>query len=145
MRSYMNTSHVAKRLGVNIQTVRHYIRKGDLQAAKVGKRYVVTQDDVDAFLRKRKKTRELESIGLTQKGQDMVKKIREDSERILGYLDECPGAAAAEIADALGMEVEEAARALRRLEGKELAHCEPGAEEADRGNDPWYARPARRE
>jgi len=55
----------------------------------------------------------------------MVKKLVEDSERILGYLGECPGAAAGEIAEALGMEAGEAQRALRRLEGRNWSSASP--------------------
>jgi excisionase family DNA binding protein len=138
LRSYMNTYHVAKSLGVNVQTVRHYIRQGELKAAKVGKRYVVTQEDIDDFLERRKKKRSVESIGLTEKGQQMVCKIKEDSDRVLAYLEECPGAAADEIAASLAMEDAEVSRALRRLEGRSQAYVEAGSERADRGKDPWY-------
>ncbi len=134
----MNTIHVAKTLGVNVQTVRHYIRKGELQAARVGKRYVVTQEDIDAFLERRKEKRALESLELTERGCEMVRRIKSDAERILAYLNECPGASAGEIASSLGMELEEAERALRRLEGKGQAFCEPGGEKLDRKRDPWY-------
>lgn len=139
MRSYMNTYHVAKSLGVNVQTVRHYIRQGELQAAKVGKRYVITQEDIDAFLERRKKRRSIEQIGLTEKGQQMVQKVKEDSERVLAYLGECPGAGADEIAGALAMDETEVLRALRRLEGKSKAHCEPVGEKVELSRDPWYA------
>lgn len=145
MRNYMNTHHIAKILGVNIQTVRHYIRKGELQAARVGKRYVVTQEDIDAFLDRRKDKLALERIGLTEKGGETIKKIREDSEKILTYLEECPGAGADEIAKALAMNKTEAQRALRRLEGKELAYCEPGGEKADKQRDPWFPGSPQRE
>ena len=139
MRSYMNTYHVAKSLGVNVQTVRHYIRQGELRAAKVGKRYVVTQEDIDAFLERRKKKRSIDKIGLTEKGQQMVQKVKEDADRVLAYLGECPGADADEIAGALAMEETEVLRALRRLEGKSMAYSEPDGDEPDRGRDPWYA------
>ncbi|NPV58694.1 MAG: helix-turn-helix domain-containing protein [Actinobacteria bacterium] len=139
MRNYLNTIHVAKTLGVNVQTVRHYIRKGELQAARVGKRYVVTQEDIDAFLERRKEKRALESLELTEKGREMVRRIKSDAERILVYLRECPGACAGEISSSLGLEMEEVERALRRLEGKGQAFCGQGGGEFDRMRDPWYA------
>lgn len=143
MRTYLNTYHVAKSLGVNVQTVRHYIRQGELRAARVGKRYVVTQEDVDDFLESRKKKRSVERIGLTEKGQQMVEKIKGDAERVLAYLDECPGADADEIAEALAMDDPEVSRALRRLEGRSQAYSEAGSEKGERGADSWYPGPPR--
>jgi excisionase family DNA binding protein len=143
LRNYMNTYHVAKSLGVNVQTVRHYIRQGELRAARVGKRYVVTQEDIDAFLERRKEKRSVEHVGLTDKGQETLRKIKEDSDRVLIYLRECPGADAEEIADALDMDSRETQRALRRLEVKDLAHCEPVGDRPDRNSDPWFAGPAK--
>jgi excisionase family DNA binding protein len=141
LRNYMNTHHIAKILGVNIQTVRHYIRKGELQAARVGKRYVVTQEDIDAFLERRKESLALERLGLSEKGQETVARIREDAARILIYLKECPGASADEISKALTMKKADTQRALLRLEGKKLARSEPAGEKADKQKDPWYAGP----
>ena len=138
MRDYMNTHHIAKILGVNIQTVRHYIRKGELRAARVGKRYVVTQEDIDAFLERRKGKLALEQIGLTEKGKEMVSNIVTDAERILSYLEECPGASPDEIAKALAMKGVDAYRALLRLEVKGQAYCEPSGVKADRKCDPWH-------
>jgi excisionase family DNA binding protein len=130
---------VAKSLGVNVQTVRHYIRQGELRAARVGKRYVVTQEDIDDFLERRKQKRSLESIGLTDRGREAVCKIKEDADRVLAYLRECPGAGADEVATSLAMETREALRALRRLEDRDLAYCEPSGTKPDRDSDPWYA------
>jgi excisionase family DNA binding protein len=135
----MNTYHVAKSLGVNVQTVRHYIRQGELGAARVGKRYVVTQEDIDDFLERRKQKRSLDSIGLTDTGREAVCKIKEDADRVLAYLRECPGASADEVAGSLALEAREAQRALRRLEERDLAYCEPAGTKPDRRNDPWYA------
>ncbi len=139
MRSYLNTHHVAKSLGVNVQTVRHYIRQGELQAARVGKRYVVTQEDIDDFLERRKQRRSLESIGLTDKGREAVCRIREDADRVLAYLRECPGAGAGEVAEALGLEGTAAQRALRRLETRDLAHRETAGTAPGGDGDPWFA------
>lgn len=136
----MNTHHIAKILGVNIQTVRHYIRKGELRAARVGKRYVVTQEDIDDFLERRKESLALERLGLSEKGRETVARIREDAARVLTYLEECPAASAGEISKALAMKKADTQRALLRLEGKNLAHSEPKAgENADKQRDPWYA------
>ena len=140
MRDYMNTHHVAKILGVNIQTVRHYIRKGELRAARVGKRYVITQEDIDAFLDRRKDSLALERLGLSDKGQETMARIKADADRILTYLEECPGASAGEISRALAMKKTDTHRALLRLEGKDLALCEPSDEKVDKQRDPWYPR-----
>jgi len=134
----MNTHHIAKILGVNIQTVRHYIRKGELRAARVGKRYVVTQEDIDNFLERRKETLALERLGLSEKGRETMARIREDADRILTYLGECPGASADEISKALAMKKADTQRALLRLEGKNLARSEPVGEKADKQRDLWY-------
>jgi len=136
---------VAKSLGVNVQTVRHYIRQGELRAARVGKRYVVTQEDIDDFLERRKQKRSLESIGLTDKGREAVCRIKEDADRVLAYLRECPGAVAGEISEALGLESMSAQRALRRLEARDLAYCEASGAKPDRASDPWFAGSARME
>ena len=145
MRGYLNTHHVAKSLGVNVQTVRHYIRQGELRAARVGKRYVVTEEDIDDFLERRKQRRSLESVGLTDKGQEAVKRMRENADRILAYLRECPGAEAGEIAEALGLEETAAQRALRRLEARDLVHREPAHEGAGRSGAAWFSGNARME
>ncbi len=60
MRDYMNTPQVARLLGVNIQTVRGYIRTGELAAARVGRRYVISRDDIDSFVDTRKEARAAE-------------------------------------------------------------------------------------
>jgi len=144
MRNYMNTYQVAKSLGVNIQTVRHYIRKGELRAARVGKKYVITQEDIDDFLAGRKEVRNLERLTLTEKGRRRIEKVREVSENVLTYLEECPGADLSELAESLGFPRGEISRALRRLEGKRLAYCEPRGEKPDREKDPWFALPRRK-
>ena len=63
MKTYLNTPQVAKLFGVNIQTVRAYIRSGELPAAKVGRRYVVSGDDIDTFVQARKESRKVEDAG----------------------------------------------------------------------------------
>ncbi len=144
MHGYMSTYQVAKTLGVNIQTVRHYIRKGELKAARVGKKYIICQEDLDAFLAGRKEVRTLEKIGLTEKGSQKVHEIKKNAESILTYLEECPGADVNELAESLGLGRREILRALRRLEEKDLAYCEASGEKVDRQSDPWFATPRRR-
>lgn len=61
MKDYLSTPQVARLFGVNIQTVRKYIRSGELPAARVGKSYVVSGDDIDAFIEARKESRKVES------------------------------------------------------------------------------------
>jgi excisionase family DNA binding protein len=138
---YLNVPQVARMLKVNIQTVRAYIRSGELSAARIGRRYVLTPEDVDTFIRKRKESRRAEDIGLTEKGREHVEKVRANAERVLGYLGDCPGAANAEISEALGIGSEEDThRALLLLEGRGLAYSEPDTERPDRRKDPWYPR-----
>lgn len=141
MKNYLSTYQVAKSLGVNIQTVRHYIRKGELKAARVGKKYIITQEDLDAFLAARKEVRSLEKIGLTEKGRQRVHELKKNALSVLTYLEECPGADVDELSESLGLSRKEVLRALRRLEGKNLAYCEPNGEKVDRDHDPWYAAP----
>jgi excisionase family DNA binding protein len=83
--TYLNVPQVAKMLKVNIQTVRGYIRSGELEAARVGRRYVITTEDVDRFIKRRKESRVVGDIGLTEKGKQTVAKVRSDAERILAY------------------------------------------------------------
>lgn len=140
-RSYLNVPQVAKILGVNIQTVRAYIRNGELSAAKVGRRYVITREDVDRFIEKRKEFRRSEDIGLTEKGKENVQKVKDNAERVLAYLEDCPGASNEEIAEALGFDSkDDTYRALLWLEGRNLAYGELDKDKPDRRKDPWYAR-----
>ena len=139
MPDYMNTPQVARTLGVNIQTVRSYIRSGELPAARVGRRYVITKDDIDKFIASRKGARRADDIGLTDKGKETVQKVKANADRVLSYLMECPGAGNDEVADALGISKDDTQRALLLLEGKSLARCELDQEKPGRRCDPWYA------
>ena len=140
MPTYLNTPQVARMLGVNIQTVRAYIRSGELSAARVGRRYVMTSEDVDSFIKARKgPARRADDIGLTDKGKETVQKVKGNGERVLGYLRDCPGANNQEISEALGLEEKDAQRALLWLEGRHLARCELDKEKPGRQCDPWYA------
>lgn len=42
---------VVELLGLNIQTIRIYIKEGKLKASKVGRKYVVTEDAIKEFLK----------------------------------------------------------------------------------------------
>ena len=134
----MNTPQVAKLLGVNIQTVREYIRSGELPAARVGRRYVIVHDDIDRFIEKRRDARSDKDIGLTEKGKETVLKVKQNSERVLAYLEDCPGASTEELSEALGIEPDDTLRALLRLDGGHMAYCKPDSQNTDRNKDPWH-------
>ena len=138
MRAYMNTHHVAKLLGVNIQTVREYIRSGELPAARVGRRYVIARDDIDTFIEKRRDARSNKDIGLTEKGRETVEKVKQNSKRVLAYLEDCPGADTEELSGALGIEPDDTRRALLKLEGSHMAYCKPDSQNIDSNKDPWH-------
>jgi excisionase family DNA binding protein len=57
MTTYLNTPQIARLFGVNIQTVRAYIRSGELQAARIGRTYIVSDEDLDSFVQARKESR----------------------------------------------------------------------------------------
>ncbi len=46
-----NLKEVVNLLGLNIQTVRQYIKEGKLKASKVGTHYIVTEDAIQEFLK----------------------------------------------------------------------------------------------
>lgn len=48
---YLTAEQAADRLNINEQTVRRYIRSGHLKAAKVGRKYIITSDNLLAFIR----------------------------------------------------------------------------------------------
>jgi len=141
---YLNVPQAAKMLGVNIQTVRAYIRNGELSAARIGRRYVITTDDVATFIKKRKESRKPEDLGLTDKGRENVQKIRANAGRVLAYLEDCPGAANEEITEALGIDsANDTHRALLWLEGRGLVYPELDGDKPDRRKDNWFPRGAR--
>ncbi len=43
-------NEVCEILNMNIQTIRIYIKEGKLKASKVGRKYVITEEDFKAFL-----------------------------------------------------------------------------------------------
>lgn len=46
-----NLKEVVKILGLNIQTIRKFIKEGKLKASKVGTHYMVTDDAIKDFLK----------------------------------------------------------------------------------------------
>lgn len=46
-----NLKEVVKLLGLNIQTIRLYIKEGKLKASKIGTHYIVTSDAIKEFLK----------------------------------------------------------------------------------------------
>lgn len=46
-----NLKEVVQLLGLNIQTVRQYIKEGKLKASKVGTHYIVTDEAIQQFLK----------------------------------------------------------------------------------------------
>ena len=46
-----NLKEVVKLLGLNIQTIRQYIKEGKLKASKIGTHYIVTDEAIKDFLK----------------------------------------------------------------------------------------------
>lgn len=46
-----NLKEVVKLLGLNIQTIRQYIKEGKLKASKIGTHYMVTDEAIKEFLK----------------------------------------------------------------------------------------------
>ena len=46
-----NLKEVVKLLGLNIQTIRQYIKDGKLKASKIGTHYIVTDEAIKEFLK----------------------------------------------------------------------------------------------
>ena len=44
---------LSEKLKVSVRTLRQYIKAGELKASKVGKRYLVTEDSLTAFVESR--------------------------------------------------------------------------------------------
>ncbi len=49
-KKFYNVEALAKMLFVPVQTVRLYIRRGRIKALKVGRRYLVSEEALEAFL-----------------------------------------------------------------------------------------------
>lgn len=57
---YMTTKDVADRLNVAKSTVTYYIRNKQLNAAKIGKGYKISEKDLQEFIKKRQTKNERE-------------------------------------------------------------------------------------
>lgn len=49
---------VAQSLGMNIETIREYIKRGELKASKVGRKYIITIDNYKDFIKSNELQRE---------------------------------------------------------------------------------------
>lgn len=50
LKEFYTLEQLSKELNFNIQTLRIYIKSGELKASKVGTRFVVSRDDIKAWL-----------------------------------------------------------------------------------------------
>lgn len=41
---------VANKLNMHVQTIREYIKRGDIKARKIGRKYIITQEDLNSFI-----------------------------------------------------------------------------------------------
>ena len=139
MEKYFRPSEVARLLKLNTETVYHYIKKGDLPAARLGRKYIVTERDLERFIQRRKEAYRMEKLDLSEKGKDMVKKARESAERVLDFVVEFPGATEKELEEALELEEKDINRALRKLESQGQVHREGGEDQAEGSEVMWYA------
>ena len=71
METYKNTVQVARMFGVGVPSVRRYIRSGELPAARVGRSYVISGEDIDGFVAARKAARpaEVRPAGESRRGK----------------------------------------------------------------------------
>lgn len=49
---FMTTVEAAKRLYTTAYTIRKYVRQGKLQAARIGKQYLIPEEEFSAFLKR---------------------------------------------------------------------------------------------
>lgn len=54
MKDFYLLTELSEMLEMNIRTLREYVRKGELKASKVGRKYIVQKEDFNAFLEKRR-------------------------------------------------------------------------------------------
>jgi excisionase family DNA binding protein len=139
MEKYLRPSEVARLLKLNTETVYHYIKKGDLPAARLGRKYIVTEKDLDRFIQRRKEVNRVEKLELSKKGTQMLEQVRVNTERVLDFIGEFPGATKEELKEALEMEDKDVDRALHKLEAKGQIRREGGAEEGEASQAMWYA------
>ncbi len=139
MEKYLRPSEVARLLKLNTETVYHYIKKGDLPAARLGRKYIVTEKDLESFIQRRKEANRIAKLELSEKGKGMVEQVRVNAERLLEFIGECPGATREELKEALEMEDKDVDRALHRLEAKGQIRREGGTDQAEASEAMWYA------
>ena len=53
---------VANSLGMNSRTIREYIRNGQLNASRIGRKYIINQDDYKAFVSSDQKLKNKEEL-----------------------------------------------------------------------------------
>lgn len=53
---------VANSLGMNSRTIREYIRNGQLNASRIGRKYIINQDDYKAFVSSDQKLKNKEAL-----------------------------------------------------------------------------------
>lgn len=51
LKEFYTLEQLGKEINFNIQTLRIYVKSGKLKAKKIGQRYVLTRDDIKAFLK----------------------------------------------------------------------------------------------
>ena len=139
MEKYLRPSEVARLLKLNTETVYHYIKKGDLPAARLGRKYIVTERDLERFIQRRKEAHRMEKLDLSEKGKDMLQKASENAERVLDFVVGFPGATSKELEEALELEEKDINRALRKLESQGQVHREGGLDGAEDSEVMWYA------
>ncbi|OFW60116.1 MAG: hypothetical protein A2W01_11585 [Candidatus Solincola sediminis] len=139
MEKFLRPSEVARLLKLNTETVYHYIKKGDLPAARLGRKYIVTAGDLENFIERRKEAHRIEKLNLSDKGKEMVEGVRANAEKVSNFINEYPGATQVEIAEALQMDGEDAKRALHKLQAKAEIHREGGEGETEPSKARWYA------
>jgi excisionase family DNA binding protein len=139
MDRYLRPSEVARSLKLNTETVYHYIKEGDLPAARLGRKYIVTEKDLERFIQRRKEACHAEKLELSEKGKEMVEKARENAERVLDFVVEFPGAMKNELEEALELDEKNIDRALRRLESQGQVYSEGDAEQVEGSKVMWYA------
>jgi excisionase family DNA binding protein len=135
---YYRPSEVARLLKLNTETIYHYIKKGDLPAARLRRKYIVTEKDLQDFIQRRKEANRSEKLELTEKGRAMVEEARVNAGKVLDFIGELPGATRMEIEEALEMEGKDVDRTLRRLEAKGQAHREAGTDQAKAPETMWF-------
>jgi excisionase family DNA binding protein len=138
MERYLRPSEVARILKLNTETVYHYIKKGDLPAARLGRKYIVTEKDLERFIQRGKEAYRVEKLEFSKKGKEMVEQVRVNAERVCDFIGEFPGATKGEIKEALEIEDKDIDRALTRLETKGQVHSEEGADQAEALEAMWY-------